>query len=192
MRGLALAGAVAVVLSACAATDQNGRVPGSPAVEPYLEAPFATKAQAALIDPTGGPIGLATFTEVRQGVRVDLRMSNLAPGMHGVHIHEVGKCDPPDFATAGAHLNPLGKVHGVQNPQGPHAGDLPNIAIGSDGHGTLVAIDTLVNLEPGSPFSLLSGGGRSIVVHKDQDDEQTDPAGNSDGRVACGLIKKIG
>ena len=192
MKPFAVAAVLAVLLGACAATPQNGRVPGSPNVDPYLEAPFAVRAQAALIDAKGGPIGLVTLTEVRQGVRVELRMSGLAPGKHGVHFHAVGKCDPPDFASAGAHFNPDAHQHGALNPNGPHAGDLPNIDVGSDGHGTLVAITPLVNLEPGSASSLMAGGGLSIVVHQDADDEKTDPSGNSGARVACGIIKKIG
>lgn len=192
MKAAAIAAALAVVLGACATTAQNGRVPGSPSADTYLEAPFAVRAQAALADTKGGPIGLVTLTEVRQGVRVDLRMSGLTPGKHGVHFHAVGKCDPPDFTTAGGHFNPDGHQHGVLNPNGPHAGDLPNIVIGADGHGTLVAITPGVNLEPGSASSLLSGGGVSIVVHQDPDDEKTDPSGNSGTRVACGIVKKIG
>ncbi len=192
MKGLALFAACALLVGACGTGPESGRVAGSPDVEPFLDAPSAVRAQAALTDANGSPIGLATFTEGRQSVEVNLRMSNLPPGPHGVHVHSVGKCDPPDFMTAGPHFNPHAKIHGILSPQGPHAGDLPNIEIGSDGHGTLVAFDPLVNLAPGSPYSLLSSGGLSIVVHKDPDDGHTDPAGNSGPRIACGVIKKIG
>ncbi|HVR88667.1 MAG TPA: superoxide dismutase family protein [Candidatus Limnocylindria bacterium] len=187
----AVVAVAAVVVGACAATPDNGRVPGSPPADTFRDAPSAIVAQAALLDATGGPIGLATFTEQRQNLRIDLRITKLTPGKHGVHIHEAGKCDGPDFMTAGGHFNPLAKVHGVLSEKGPHAGDLPNIEIGQDGHGTLTAFTSLLNLAPGSVFSLLGTGGRAIVVHKDQDDEKTDPTGNSGGRVACGIIKKV-
>ena len=182
---------IALVGSACGTGPDNGRVPGSPPADTFRDAPSAVVAQAALLDATGGPIGVATFTEQRQNVRIDLRITTLTPGKHGVHIHEAGKCDGPDFMSAGGHFNPLAKVHGILNEKGPHAGDLPNIEIAKDGHGTLTAFTSLLNLAPGSAFSLLGTGGRSIVVHKDQDDEKTDPSGNSGGRIACGIIKKV-
>jgi Cu-Zn family superoxide dismutase len=145
------------------------------------------RAQAALLDTGGKAIGVATFRDARLGVVVDLRIVGLKKGEHGTHIHAVGKCETPDFATAGAHFNPNGKQHGLHNANGPHSGDLPNLVVGDDGSGHLSYVDPLLSLEPGAANSII---GLSIVVHADPDDERTDPAGNSGGRIACGVINK--
>ncbi|HUQ17287.1 MAG TPA: superoxide dismutase family protein [Candidatus Saccharimonadales bacterium] len=187
----ALAASLAIVI-ACAPSGQNGRVAVSAAPNTYYEAPSAQRAQAALVDPNGSTIGSANFVEQRQNVRIEISVTKLPPGIHGVHLHAAGKCDGPDFASAGPHFNPTGAVHGVANPKGPHAGDLPNLTVGSDGRGTLVAFTSLVDLAPGASQSLLQPAGTSIVVHANADDEKTDPSGNSGGRIACGIVKKVG
>lgn len=188
---VALAASLAIVI-ACAPGPQNGRVAESAAPNTYYEAPTAQRAQAALVDPNGSPIGSASFVEQRQNVRIEISVTKLPAGVHGVHLHAVGKCDGPDFASAGPHFNPSGAAHGVANPKGPHAGDLPNLTVGSDGRGTLVAFTSLVNLAPGASQSLLQSAGTAIVVHANADDEKTDPSGNSGGRIACGIVKKVG
>ena len=188
---LALAASLAVVV-ACAPGEQNGRVAVSAGPNTYLEAPSAQRAQAALLDPSGSPIGSVSFVEQRQNVRIEISVTKLPPGIHGVHLHAVGKCDGPDFASAGPHFNPTGAVHGVANPKGPHAGDLPNLTVGTDGRGTLVAFTSLVDLAPGASQSLLRPTGTSIVVHASADDEKTDPSGNTGARIACGVVKKVG
>lgn len=181
-----------VVLSACGTGPQSGRVAVSAGPNTYLEAPSAQRGQAALLDPSGSPIGSASFVEQRQNVRIEISVTKLPPGIHGVHLHAVGKCDGPDFASAGPHFNPTGAAHGLDNPKGPHAGDLPNLTVGSDGRGTLVAFTSLVDLAPGASQSLLQAAGTAIVVHANADDEKTDPSGNSGGRIACGVVKKVG
>ncbi len=109
------------------------------------------------------------------------------PGTHGIHIHTVGKCAGPDFATAGGHLNPGPKMHGKDNPMGPHAGDLLNFDVDADGksHATLMADH--VTLTDG-PASLFHTGGTALVIHAMPDDYKTDPSGNSGARIACGVI----
>ncbi|HWL12343.1 MAG TPA: superoxide dismutase family protein, partial [Ureibacillus sp.] len=107
---------------------------------------------------------------------------------HGIHIHEVGKCEKPTFETAGAHFNPLEKQHGIENPQGPHLGDLPNIAPEEDGTVQVEFVAKNLTLEPGMENSLLDKDGSAIVIHEDPDDYKTDPAGNSGTRIACGVI----
>jgi Cu-Zn family superoxide dismutase len=180
------------IVAGCAVGEQNGRVAVSAGPNTYLEAPSAQRAQAGLVDPSGSPIGSASFVEQRQNVRIEITVTKLPPGAHGVHLHAVGKCDGPDFASAGPHFNPTGAAHGVANPKGPHAGDLPNLEVGSDGRGTLVAFTSLVDLAPGASQSLLRAEGTAIVVHANADDDKTDPSGNSGGRIACGIIKKVG
>ena len=188
---VALAGSL-VILASCGPGAQNGRVAVSAGPNTYLEAPTAQRAQAALLDPSGSPIGSASFVEQRQNVRIEISVTKLPPGVHGVHLHAVGKCDGPDFASAGPHFNPTGAVHGALSPKGPHAGDLPNLTVGSDGRGTLTAFTSLVDLAPGASQSLLQAAGTAIVVHANTDDEKTDPSGNSGGRIACGVVKKVG
>jgi len=85
----------------------------------------------------GQPVGTARFTQAGSVVRILVEAKGLPPGPHAVHVHAVGKCDPPDFATAGPHFNPLNKQHGALNPQGSHAGDLPNITVAPDGTGRM-------------------------------------------------------
>jgi Cu-Zn family superoxide dismutase len=101
----------------------------------------------------------------------------------------VGKCEGPDFKTAGGHFNPAEKKHGKDNPEGQHNGDLLNLVVTADGHGTAKLLDASVTLGDG-PTSLFQPGGTAIVIHADQDDYKTDPAGNSGARIACGPIQK--
>ncbi len=131
----------------------------------------AQSARAILKDAQGKVVGAATLNEVS----------------HGFHIHAVGKCEPPAFTSAGAHLNPYGKKHGHKNPDGAHAGDLPNLTVGADGTGSIDVTAAGVTLTAGRA-SLLQPGGASLVLHANPDDEKTDPAGNSGARIVCGVI----
>jgi len=144
-------------------------------------------ATAAIKDVQGKQIGTAILTESAEGVRIALDVSKLPAGAHGFHIHSVGKCDPPDFKSAGPHFNPYGKKHGMKNPDGPHAGDLPDIEVGADGTVKTAVITKQVTLGAGKN-SLFPEGGTALVIHVDPDDERTDPAGNSGARIACGVI----
>ena len=149
----------------------------------------ATQASAELRDPNGQVVGSATFAEEGGGVRISVQARNLPPGPHGIHVHAVGRCDPPDFMSAGGHFNPTNRQHGLRNPAGPHAGDLPNMEIGANGTGQFNAVNNLLTLGSG-PNSLFDADGSSIVIHAMPDDDVTDPAGNSGARIACGLIAR--
>ena len=149
----------------------------------------AQSAKAELKDAQGKIVGTATLGEVSGGVKIALKASGLKPGDHGVHIHAVGKCEPPAFTSAGGHFNPGNKKHGKQNPEGAHAGDLPNLKVGADGTGSIEVTAGGVTLKGGAG-SLFQPGGTALVVHADPDDEKTDPTGNSGARVACGVISK--
>lgn len=148
-------------------------------------APVAGGASAAatLRTADGAQVGRATATEVAGGVRVTIDARGLPPGTHGAHVHTIGRCDAPDFASAGGHWNPLGKKHGAMNAMGPHEGDLPNLIVDTGGRG---AIGVTI---PGATLAgLLDADGSAIVVHAGQDDLMSDPAGNSGPRIACGVF----
>ena len=147
------------------------------------------KARADILNPEGKSIGTATLTEQKKGVQVKLKVSGLTPGKHGFHIHENGACTTPDFKSAGAHFNPLHKQHGVDNPSGKHAGDLPNLEVKQDGSVEATVVATGTTLRKG-PSSLLKEGGTAIVIHAEPDDNMSDPAGNAGARVACGVVVK--
>lgn len=148
------------------------------------------QAKAVLVNSAGEEVGTARLEEADGGVRIALEVSHLSPGMHAFHIHAVGRCEPPDFASAGGHFNPAGKKHGLDNPEGHHAGDLPNIEVGADGTGKAETVAVGMTLSPGD-HSLFHPGGTSLVVHADPDDNRTDPAGNSGARIACGVIQPL-
>lgn len=148
-------------------------------------------AGATVKDSSGRVVGSAVFLQGDDGVRILLDLKGVTPGIKGVHIHEVGRCDAPDFDSAGAHFNPKKAEHGPENPRGPHAGDLLNITVDATGRGHLEVTNSRVTLKPGSA-SLLDGGGAALVVHEGPDDMRTDPAGNSGRRIACGVIERGG
>lgn len=145
----------------------------------------APDATAVVRDGTGRELGTLTVSEAGTGLLVTGTLRGVAPGPHGIHIHTVGRCEPP-FQTAGGHWNPSARLHGFDNPQGPHAGDMQNVTVGSDSS-VSVRVNTPVGTLRGSP-ALLDADGASIVVHAVADDYRTDPAGNSGARVACGVV----
>jgi len=117
---------------------------------------------------------------------VNLNVRGIPAGTHGVHVHQNGACDAPDFTSAGPHYNPTNRQHGMQNPQGPHAGDLPNLTVGANGEGELETVKEGVSLRGANP--LLKPGGTALIIHAAADDQRTDPSGNSGARIACGVI----
>jgi Cu-Zn family superoxide dismutase len=148
----------------------------------------AASAEAVIKDSGGKTVGTSVLTQTAQGVAMVVEVSQFPPGSHGIHVHAIGKCDPPDFKSAGGHFNPHAKKHGLKSPEGAHAGDLPNLVVGPDGAGKLSATLVGATLERGNPASLLNPNGTSFIIHAKADDEVTDPAGNSGDRIACGVI----
>jgi len=142
-------------------------------------------AVATLQTANGGAAGIARAEPADGALKISIKVEGLPAGEHGVHVHMVGSCDAPTFASAGSHWNPTNAKHGLENPQGQHAGDMPNLSVGADGHGTLD-----YTLKGGNLEGLLDADGSAIVVHAKVDDQKTDPSGNSGDRIACGVFRK--
>lgn len=143
-------------------------------------------AMAMLVTADGKDAGHAMIREMKDGLRVSIEARGLPAGTHGAHIHSVGQCETPAFASAGGHWNPTGHQHGTLNPMGPHGGDLPNLIVGANGRGVLGI------MLPGATMDgLLDADGSAIVIHAASDDMKTDPSGNSGARIACGVISAM-
>ncbi|GGA82705.1 superoxide dismutase family protein [Ornithinibacillus halotolerans] len=141
-----------------------------------------------MINTKGETVGEAKLEQTNKGVNIQLNASNLTPGVHGFHIHENGVCEAPSFESAGGHFNPTGAKHGFDHPEGPHAGDLPNIEVKQDGTVSTNVLAEMVTLEKGKDNSLLKEGGTSLMIHSKADDYKSQPAGDSGERIACGVI----
>lgn len=148
----------------------------------------ALAAKATMMDTEGNEMGTVEFLETSEGVKVHVQLENVPDGEHGFHIHEVGKCEKPTFESAGAHFNPEEKKHGFENPEGPHAGDLPNV-VAKEGIVNVEFVAESFTLKKGQSHSLFDEDGSSIVLHEAPDDYKTDPAGDSGARIACGVIE---
>jgi Cu-Zn family superoxide dismutase len=149
-------------------------------------------ANAIMYNTSGAPVGTAQIWQDKNGlVHVDIATLSLPAGTHGIHFHASGKCDASGaFASAGAHYNPMGREHGLNNPNGPHAGDNPNIVIPNGGIGKVAFSTDRVSLTPGTS-SLFDADGSSLVVHAAADDQVSNPAGNSGARIACGVVRAL-
>ncbi|MEO6119579.1 MAG: superoxide dismutase family protein [Terriglobales bacterium] len=141
-----------------------------------------------LKDGKGAVVGTATLSATAKGTKIKLDVKNLTPGEHAIHVHQYAKCEGPGFTTAGAHLNPENKKHGLQNPDGHHLGDMVNFKATKNGKSREVVYASFPYTKESALFA---NGGTSLMIHAKADDHKTDPSGNAGDRVACGLIAPI-
>lgn len=145
------------------------------------------RAHAEFKNANGKTVGTAALRQTKEGVTLLIQVTDLPQGLHAVHVHSTGKCEAPAFTSAGGHFNPQNLKHGLKNPEGPHAGDLPDLYVNKDGVGRYGVLIQNVTLDTGK-LSILDADGKSIVIHATADDNMSDPAGNSGDRIACGVI----
>ena len=184
--------ALALLLAGCA---PQTVVTSAPTVQAPVQGttPPPTKldvrASATINDVANTTIGTATFADTPAGLLVSISVSGLGIGPHGAHLHSIGSCVTPGFTSAGPHFNPANKEHGFLNPAGHHAGDMPNIVSPPAGVHRIEFILEGVKLT--GRGGLMDDDGAAIVIHGSGDDHASDPAGNSGGRIACGVIKLV-
>lgn len=150
--------------------------------------PTVKLATATLKQGNGLPAGSAVLAAAGDTVTLTVAVAGLGAGDRGMHLHMVGRCDSPDFTSAGGHLNPGGRQHGVHNPAGSHLGDLPNLTVGGNGTGSATA--TLPGTRAELEAALFDADGTAIIIHAAADDYKTDPTGNSGPRVVCGVLTR--
>jgi len=176
---VALASSLAVLSIGCASVQQMTDA--------------VSRAQVVMYNTAGNAIGTGTIWQDKDNVvHVDIATITLPAGSHGIHFHQVGKCEGGSgaFATAGGHYNPMATEHGLNNPKGPHAGDNPDIQVPEGGVGHVAFTTNRVTLTPG-PTTLFDADGSALVIHANADDQVTNPSGNSGARIACGVVRAM-
>jgi Cu-Zn family superoxide dismutase len=143
------------------------------------------QARVPMRDAMGHDLGTLTLANTNGGLILTGVLNGLPAGVHGIHLHTTGRCEPP-FATAGGHWNPAQRQHGTLNPNGPHSGDMPNVTVASDGSVT-VSVMTPAGTLHGTD-GLMDTDGAAVVIHAQADDYRTDPSGSSGARIACGVV----
>ena len=189
----AAAGIVMLALAAGCAPESDGADAG--ALNTSEQAPAsspagADSAIAVVRNAEGRELGTLTLRDAGAGLAVTGRLAGLAPGEHGLHLHSTGRCNPPAFDSAGSHWNPGERQHGSANPQGPHAGDLPNLSAGGDSSAMVDAATAAGSLRGELP--LLDADGAAVIVHAGSDDYQSQPSGNAGSPIACGVVEAAG
>jgi len=154
---------------------------------PNLAAAAGAQGSSELKASDGKEAGSIKMVETTAGVLLKIKLKGLPPGVHGLHIHDTGKCEG-DFSSAGAIYNPLGAKHGYLNDEGPMVGDLPNIYVGPTGEIEVDILSPFVTLSKEAEETIFDKDGTSFIVFEKADDYVTDPEGNAGKRIACGAI----
>jgi Cu-Zn family superoxide dismutase len=175
----AIALSIASAVTACSA-------PSEQTVPPAIDDAVKPIASGDLTSPDGTPIGAVKLIADGETVQIVIAASSLPDGQHGFHLHQTGECTGPDFKSAGGHLNPLGKSHGAESPDGSHVGDLPNLTLSGDGP----AVQKFAIEGTASQISdwVLDADGTAVVIHAEPDDYITDPSGAAGPRIACAVL----
>jgi len=149
-----------------------------------------TKAKSYdLIGNSGEIIGSIAISDEDSGVRLVVTARGISPGEHGIHFHHTGSCLTPDFKSAGGHINPMGKAHGLNNPDGPDNADMPNAVADEDGNVKFEYLNERVSLNGATHRpALLDENGSALVMHLNPDDGITQPIGGAGPRIACAEI----
>lgn len=156
----------------------------------HLTSQPKTALSVDMYNETGDMVGTAKLSEDPKGVNIKLKVKGLSPGFHGLHIHEVAKCEQPYFKSAGNHLNPEDKEHGLLHPKGAHLGDLKNVEADEKGKVDIEVLVPEATLLKEKKNSLTDNGGTSLIVTSKADDGMTQISGNSGERIICGEIKE--
>jgi len=185
-----LVAALAVLAAGCAAESEAGEEAevqaGAEAGAGGGAASAGATAAADLIDAQGRNVGRVVLTDAGGGLEVEVQVEGIPPGEHAIHLHQVGACTPPDFLSTGGHFNPSGRTHGLENPEGPHDGDMRNIEVDASGSGRFALENERVTLD-----AFLDADGGSVIIHAGPDDYRTGPTGEGgQARIVCGVFDR--
>ncbi len=159
---------------------------------PNHEDQTTIQAKAELIEREGNYIGKAIFRQGSRDKLINLVLQGLPPGPKAIHIC-TGTCDDPDhvFTALGGHLNPENKKHGLLNPEGPDAGDFPNIYIHENGYSWADMYTERASLDGSFGARVLDEDGAALVIHENPDGHKSQPIGGAGARIACGVIEPL-